>query len=169
MTLVERNEKCGGSRGPVLSVPCIFAWFVVLVLMLCYMTAKDYMVLRRSLAKHDEVSLGIGNDLRCRKKNAYDMQTAATNRRPRNANEHLSTNADNRRKPFFVIHAGPHKTATTTLQTALLQWDEVLKKDNYVYLGKHLPNLYNTQSAIYKALFSDTITVAAQKYYQDID
>ena len=133
------------------------------------MTAKDYMVLRRSLAKHDEVSLGIGNDLRCRKKNAYDMQPAALNRRPRNVNEHLCTNADNRRKPFFVIHAGPHKTATTTLQTALSQWDEVLKKDNYVYLGKHLPNLYNAQSAIYKALFSDTITVAAQKYYQDID
>eukprot|EP00977_Amphora_coffeiformis_P000046 scaffold11_cov142-Amphora_coffeaeformis.AAC.1 len=39
------------------------------------------------------------------------------------------------KKPTFVIHVGPSKTQTSTLQIDLRNMYEVLKKDNYAYLG----------------------------------
>jgi len=42
----------------------------------------------------------------------------------------------NNKKPTFVIHVGPPKTATTTLQQSLvLEYSPFLKQDNYTYLG----------------------------------
>jgi len=77
-----------------------------------------------------------------------------------------------KQKPYFVIHAGAHKTATTTVQTALGQYfkDGVLQQDNYVYLGKFLNpasgHRAERQSAAYTALFGDpTCPGAVQAYY----
>jgi len=39
-------------------------------------------------------------------------------------------------KPTFVIHVGPPKTGTTTIQTNFHDMDEVLKADNYEYRGR---------------------------------
>jgi hypothetical protein len=40
--------------------------------------------------------------------------------------------------PYFVVHMGPPKTATTTLQGQLDEWRDVLATDNYMYAGKVL-------------------------------
>ena len=39
-------------------------------------------------------------------------------------------------RPSFIIHVGPSKTATTTLQHDCRDMADVLRLDNYVYLGK---------------------------------
>jgi len=39
-------------------------------------------------------------------------------------------------RPYFVLHIGPPKSATTTLQTELTNYNEVLQRDNYAYLGQ---------------------------------
>ena len=41
-------------------------------------------------------------------------------------------------RPYFVLHVGPPKSATTTLQTELTHYNEVLQRDNYVYLGQRM-------------------------------
>jgi len=46
-----------------------------------------------------------------------------------------STNRTNDRKPTFAIHVGPSKTQSSTLQTELRNLYQVLKEDNYAYLG----------------------------------
>ena len=40
-------------------------------------------------------------------------------------------------KPWFVIHMGPPKTATTTIEQEMTAYADYLQKDNYVYLGKY--------------------------------
>ena len=99
---------------------------------------------------------------------ANEMHDTSNKQRP-TAEFPLQTNDGHNKKPVFVIHAGPHKTATTSLQTSLSQWGDILINDNYIFLGKRLPNEYRKQSAIYKALFSDSCTDAAPKYYQAVD
>ena len=42
-------------------------------------------------------------------------------------------------KPWFVIHLGPPKTATTTIETEMTKFFDTLQLDNYVYLGKFYP------------------------------
>lgn len=42
-----------------------------------------------------------------------------------------------RPKPKLVIHIGPHKTASTTLQTDLTYYQDILRLDNYKYLGRY--------------------------------
>ena len=41
-------------------------------------------------------------------------------------------------KPYFIIHAGPPKTGTTTLQQELTLLNETLAKDDYVYAGAYM-------------------------------
>ena len=42
-------------------------------------------------------------------------------------------------RPYFILHVGPPKTATTTLQTELTKFDfNILLMDNYVYLGQRM-------------------------------
>jgi len=41
------------------------------------------------------------------------------------------------RKPHLVIHVGPSKTATTSLQTSLTQFQDYLAADNYTYSGRY--------------------------------
>lgn len=55
-------------------------------------------------------------------------------------------NVDN--KPLFVLHVGPAKTGTTTIQWFAAEQEELLQKDNIYYLGhwpseKNLHRLYN--------------------------
>lgn len=38
-------------------------------------------------------------------------------------------------KPYFVVHVGPPKSATTTLQRELSTWQKVLRIDGYSYAG----------------------------------
>lgn len=40
------------------------------------------------------------------------------------------------RRPYFILHVGPPKTATTTLQTEMTKYGKQLRQDNYVYLGQ---------------------------------
>ena len=52
-----------------------------------------------------------------------------------------------RDKPYFVIHIGPHKTATTTLQTDLTKFNETLDRDGYFYAGRYYNPFVNDQGA----------------------
>jgi len=56
----------------------------------------------------------------------------------RHAFRHPDTNITNPSsdRPVFALHVGPPKTATTYLQYGLTDYRDVLKKDNYVYLGQ---------------------------------
>jgi hypothetical protein len=45
---------------------------------------------------------------------------------------------ENNSRPYFILHVGPPKTATTTLQSELGKYQQQLIKDNYVYLGQIL-------------------------------
>ncbi|CAB9501140.1 expressed unknown protein [Seminavis robusta] len=49
-----------------------------------------------------------------------------------------ATNSDktDQKRPIFAFHVGPPKTATTYLQYGLTEYREVLKRDNYRYLGQ---------------------------------
>ncbi len=43
-------------------------------------------------------------------------------------------------RPFFVLHVGPPKTATTTIQCGLDAWSlELAQQDSYYFLGKRCP------------------------------
>jgi len=53
-----------------------------------------------------------------------------------------STSSDGRmplktNKPFLVLHVGPPKTATTSLQTEFTQLNATLALDNYLYAGRY--------------------------------
>ena len=51
--------------------------------------------------------------------------------------KHPDTNTTNPSgRPVFALHVGPAKTATTYLQYSLTDYREVLKRDNYRYLGQ---------------------------------
>ena len=52
-------------------------------------------------------------------------------------NTHRTT-ATKPTRPYFILHVGPPKTATTTIQCGLNFYNELLaKEDNYYYLGQH--------------------------------
>jgi hypothetical protein len=52
---------------------------------------------------------------------------------------HADSHSSVRQKPQLVIHVGPPKTATTTIQRTLSmrQWEKVLALDNYTYTGAY--------------------------------
>ena len=53
-----------------------------------------------------------------------------------------SSSSFDQSKPYFVIHCGPPKTGTTTLQTSLHKiYKRPLELDNYVYEGKFIQGL----------------------------
>jgi hypothetical protein len=56
-----------------------------------------------------------------------DSTAHSTNRLYRSSTTH---------RPKLVIHMGPHKTASTTLQTDLTLYQDRLQLDNYLYLGR---------------------------------
>lgn len=39
-------------------------------------------------------------------------------------------------RPYFILHVGPPKSATTTLQTELSKYGRYLRQDSYAYLGQ---------------------------------
>ena len=39
-------------------------------------------------------------------------------------------------RPYFILHVGPPKSATTTLQTEMSKYGRYLREDNYAYLGQ---------------------------------
>jgi hypothetical protein len=47
-------------------------------------------------------------------------------------------------KPRLILHVGPHKTASTTLQTHLTRFRQILKRDNYLYTGRYYHPYYNS-------------------------
>eukprot|EP00977_Amphora_coffeiformis_P013470 scaffold3570_cov227-Amphora_coffeaeformis.AAC.4 len=46
------------------------------------------------------------------------------------------TRPQGRDRPYFILHVGPPKSATTTLQTEMSKYGEYLREDNYAYLGQ---------------------------------
>lgn len=50
------------------------------------------------------------------------------------------TRPANETRPFFILHVGPPKTATTTLQTELTKYGDQLIQDNYAYQGQVMRN-----------------------------
>lgn len=50
--------------------------------------------------------------------------------------DHSDDGESKEQKPYFILHVGPPKTATTTLQTEMTKYGEQLDRDNYVYLGQ---------------------------------
>jgi hypothetical protein len=42
----------------------------------------------------------------------------------------------NQQRPFFILHVGPPKTATTSLQYSLTNYRDVLERDGFFYLGQ---------------------------------
>jgi hypothetical protein len=50
--------------------------------------------------------------------------------------ESVHNHKDVSKKPLLIIHVGPPKTGTTTLQSALWKYRPFLEQNNYLYLGK---------------------------------
>jgi len=75
---------------------------------------------------------------------------------------------DNPNKPYFVIHVGPHKTGTTSLQKALGEREKagLLQEDGYTYMGRFLKgiNKARKQTATWKALW-DIECVKKTQYF----
>jgi hypothetical protein len=59
---------------------------------------------------------------------------------PRPSGLATGINGRNASKPYFVLHVGPPKTATTTLQTELTHYQRALAEDDYGYLGQRMVN-----------------------------
>jgi hypothetical protein len=59
-----------------------------------------------------------------------------------------SIESESKTLPYFVLHMGPPKTATTTLQSELDEsiWRDALAADNYTYAGKVLSSSTNTNT-----------------------
>jgi hypothetical protein len=56
------------------------------------------------------------------------------------SNPNPNATTTNTNKPYFILHVGPPKTATTTLQCGLEELSEELaQKDSYYYVGKLCP------------------------------
>lgn len=47
------------------------------------------------------------------------------------------------KKPLLIIHVGPPKTGTTSLQSALWKYRPFLEQDNYLFLGKSEDYVYD--------------------------
>ena len=46
------------------------------------------------------------------------------------------TRSEGHDRPYFILHVGPPKSATTTLQTEMSRYGQYLRQDNYAYLGQ---------------------------------
>lgn len=57
-------------------------------------------------------------------------------------------------KPYFILHIGPSKTGTTTLQKDSAEFQDILDLDRYVYLGRYAPRSLR-QPAKIGALFAN--------------
>lgn len=67
-------------------------------------------------------------------------------------------------KPWMIIHLGPCKTATTTIETELTRYQDNLLKDNYIYLGKFYPaSSSNKRHPILTAMRSTTCHVQRRR------
>ena len=70
-------------------------------------------------------------------------------------------------RPYFILHVGPPKTATTTLQTEMTKYGRNLKLDNYAYMGQIMRNDENLfdhwHGAILKILKDRECQVAVNK------
>ena len=53
---------------------------------------------------------------------------------------------DDGKKPFLIVHVGPIKTATTSIQTDLTRINETLSRDNYFYAGRYYNPVFNEKT-----------------------
>ena len=67
-------------------------------------------------------------------------------------------------RPKLVIHLGPHKTASTTLQTDLTYYQDRLAQDGYVYLGR----IYHPYSNGERIVLNRSPDTLAQTYFRDM-
>lgn len=75
-----------------------------------------------------------------------------------NAYSDINKSTGLRERPHLVIHVGPPKTATTTLQTALTHLQNRLSDDNYVYAGRYYnPFVNSSGTLIYNRTDSDLV------------
>ena len=65
-------------------------------------------------------------------------------------------------KPYFIVHIGPSKTGTTTIQKESVALEDVLAHDDYVYMGRHAQRKYLKQG--YKALKEDSCLFETESY-----
>lgn len=69
-----------------------------------------------------------------------------------------------RERPKLVIHLGPHKTASTTLQTDLTYYQDRLHQDGYVYLGR----IYHPYSNGERIVLNRSPDTLIQTYFRDM-
>lgn len=68
-------------------------------------------------------------------------------RLPSKSNEMFRLASSNASKPYFVLHVGPPKTATTSIQCVLDALSaELAEKDSYYFVGKGCPKANNTMA-----------------------
>ena len=106
--------------------------------------------------------------------NALNLSFKSTPSSQRHRHNTTTTN-----KPWFLLHVGPPKTATTTLQIELAKLNSsgVLEQDNYVYLGSRFarpenhPNLghdciesWRIPPVMYKYELQDSTTILLQSF-----
>lgn len=58
-------------------------------------------------------------------------------------------------KPYFILHIGPSKTGTTTLQKDSVRMQSTLMEDHYVYLGRHAPQQIRRPSQLPHLFLND--------------
>lgn len=71
------------------------------------------------------------------------MQQSADGPVPNGLQAALAAPTPKKNGPLFVLHVGPAKTATTSLQYMLNQYEPLLLEDNYVYVGANSTSLSN--------------------------
>lgn len=59
------------------------------------------------------------------------------------------------RKPYFILHIGPSKTGTTTLQKDSVRLHDELQKDGMVYLGRYAPRSLRQPAKIAELFAND--------------
>lgn len=67
-------------------------------------------------------------------------------------------------RPLFVLHIGPGKTGSSKLQAELEQYDELLKEDNYYYIGIFPLPLLDDEK---KGIFTTDKTLQMFRCFQD--
>ena len=65
-------------------------------------------------------------------------------------------------KPYFIVHIGPSKTGTTTIQKESVALEDVLARDDYVYMGKFSKRKYQLHG--YRALKQDSCLFETESY-----
>lgn len=134
--MLETLAKHGGDKCHSLHSRVPLKWMKVcglsigLVLLMCLMPSQN--ARPRSLSTVQEMqSKGVRGGI----------EAALIDQQPR-APEIVSypdanvTTPSKHNRPYFILHVGPPKTATTTLQTEMTKYGPALKLDNYAYLGQ---------------------------------